>query len=160
MRCRGVNEILEAWGSAELPAALREHLAGCASCRAHHESREILRAGFRALAEEALPEAPIGFAARLVRRLEEAVSEPAREFLERAGRRVVYASLVLAMTVLLGLLVPPWSPLRGAAANHQTPTPQLQAAESDTVFSDEATFTVTRNSRNEPTGEGAPRNPK
>jgi len=142
MRCREIQEALDEFNGIEATVFLREHLDRCRSCRSYAESRRLVRAGFKALAEEPVPEASVGFAARLVRSLEETVGrvDPAREFLERAGRRAVYASLVLAMTVLLGLLVPSWSPLRGSSTLELSPAPQLQAAESDPIFADDASL--------------------
>ena len=159
MRCRNLRKGLEQLGDAGLPVDVRQHLAGCPSCREHAARTERLRTGFRALAEETPPDVPIGFAARVVRRLEEA-GEPAWELMERAGRRVVYASLVLAITLLLGLVLPRWGALSGAAGMDFAPTPQLQAAETDMVFSDEVTFPATRGSSKDLPGEGARTNLK
>ena len=49
------------------------------------------------------------------------------EFLERAGRRVVYATCVLALTLLLALALPSSGPLRGPT------TAELYLAQSEEV---------------------------
>src|SRR5579859_2043608 len=102
MRCSKVSKQLEEPESAGFAAPVRDHLSVCRSCRAEAENLKLLQAGFEALAQEAIPEVSVGFVARLMHRLDRAeLSDPAREFLERAGRRVLYASLALALTVLL-----------------------------------------------------------
>jgi len=76
-----------------------------------------LRAGWEVLAREPAPEPMLGFRERLLRRLEEASrSGQAAEFLERAGRRVVWATLALALTLLLALVLPSQGPVRSAEA--------------------------------------------
>jgi anti-sigma factor RsiW len=113
MRCEEMRRmILEDWPE-EVPAAVREHVAGCAECRAYVRDFGALRVGFRALAAEPVPEPSWGFATRVLRRLEETRDEVSVEFLERAGRRVVYATCVLALTLLLALALPSSGPLRG-----------------------------------------------
>jgi hypothetical protein len=75
----------------------------------------LVRAGFRALAEEAVPEASFGFVSRLVRRLEEWEEKGARsKFFETVGRRFVYATLALTLALLLSLVLPTSGPVRGA----------------------------------------------
>jgi hypothetical protein len=114
MRCEELRENLEAFETVELPAPAREHLASCPDCRGRVRDWRLARVGLGLLAEESVPELSVGFAARVVRRLE-GVAEAGRssgEFLERAGRRFVYASLLLALTALLFLLLPSSGPLR------------------------------------------------
>src|SRR5436309_2852904 len=103
MRCSEVRKQLEECESSGFAAPVRDHLAVCRACRAEAESLKLLQAGFMALAREAIPELSVGFVARLMHRLNSAelAVDPAREFLERAGRRVLYASLAIALTVLL-----------------------------------------------------------
>jgi anti-sigma factor RsiW len=103
---------MEDWPE-EIPAAVREHLAGCPACGALAREYGLLRAGFRALAAEPGPEPSWGFAVRVLRRLEESPEEEGAEFLERAGRRVVYATCILALTLLLALVLPSSGPVRG-----------------------------------------------
>lgn len=139
MRCRKVRESLEELREVQPTAIIQEHLASCAECRAYAEDWRLLRTGFSALAEEPAPEASIGFVARLVRRLgEAAATDVSRDFLEQAGRRVVWATLLVALTVVLVLLLPSWSPLHGpTGAAELYPTPQIAAAETDPVFADD-----------------------
>jgi hypothetical protein len=76
----------------------------------------LVQAGFRTLAEEAVPEASLGFASRLVRRLHEWQEKGARsEFFETVGRRFVYATLALTLALLLSLVLPTSGPVRGVA---------------------------------------------
>ncbi|HEV2492379.1 MAG TPA: hypothetical protein VG204_04830 [Terriglobia bacterium] len=137
MRCEEFQERLEELEALELPAPLREHAAGCALCRAYARDWRLARAGLRLLAAEPVPELPMGFAARLVRQLEEV--SPVRsseEFLERVGKRFVYASLALALTVLLFLLLPSSGPLRApTTADLYWAGPETFATESDLVLS-------------------------
>lgn len=106
-------------GEAEQAArasSAHEHLGRCADCRAWLEDWRLLQSGLRALAAEPVPETTPGFQARLLRRLEEAREgqRAAFDFFERAGRRVVWATLALALAVLLALALPSSGPLRGA----------------------------------------------
>jgi anti-sigma factor RsiW len=127
MRCEEMRRmILEEWPE-EVPAAVREHVAGCAECRAYVRDFAIVRAGLRALAAEPAPEPSWGFATRVLRRLEERREEMSGEFLERAGRRVVYATCVLALTLLLALALPSSGPLR------EPTTADLYLAQSEEV---------------------------
>jgi hypothetical protein len=116
MRCEDVHRIIvEDWPE-EIPAAVREHLAGCPGCGALAREYGLVRAGFRALAAEPVPEPSWGFAVRVLRRLEESPVPEGAEFLERVGKRVVYASFLLALTLLLALALPSSGPLRGPTA--------------------------------------------
>lgn len=117
MVCKDVEEILAETGPEGFPPPLREHVAGCPGCGVLVRDWRLVRAGFLALAQEPAPEASWGFAARLVRRLQEARVRGgmAADFFERAGRRVVFATLLLALTALIGLALPSSGPLRGPA---------------------------------------------
>jgi anti-sigma factor RsiW len=113
MRCEEVHRIfVEDW-SEEISAPVREHLAGCPACGTLAREYGLLRAGLRALAAQPAPEPSWGFATRVLRRLEETRDEASGEFLERAGRRVVYATCILALTLLLALVLPSSGPVRG-----------------------------------------------
>ena len=118
MRCDEVREILEESGPEEIAGPVRRHLMTCPACEAYARDWGLVRAGFRALRQEQAPEPTLGFAARLIRRFEEAAATPdvASVFLEQAGRRVVYATLVLALTLIMALVLPPSGPLRGPDA--------------------------------------------
>jgi hypothetical protein len=139
MRCREVRESLEELREEQPSAIIQEHVARCPDCHAYAEDWRFLRSGFSALAKEPGPEASIGFVARMVRRLEEAAkTDASRDFLEQAGRRVAWATLLVALTVVLVLLLPSWSPLHGPTGTAELyPTPQIAAAETDPVFADD-----------------------
>jgi hypothetical protein len=74
----------------------------------------LVRAGFRVLRDETVPEPSLGFAERLVRRWGD-LSKPVSvgEFFERVGRRFVYATLVLTFLLFMALVLPPTGPIRG-----------------------------------------------
>jgi hypothetical protein len=116
MDCKELRELVsELWGG-ELPVAAREHLSQCAGCEVFWRHARLVQAGFRLLAEEAAPEASLGFATRLVRRLQEWEARGARsEFFEAVGRRFVYATLALTLALLLSLALPTTGPVRGVA---------------------------------------------
>ncbi len=132
MRCEELWENLEELGGTELPAPLRKHLTSCPACQSYARDWRLTRAGLRLLASEPLPEPSVGFAARLVRRLDglAEVGRSSEQFLEQAGRRFVYASLLLALTVLLALLLPSSGPLRA------TTTPDLYFAGQEALSSE------------------------
>jgi hypothetical protein len=137
MRCEEIREVVEAHAAHEIPAAAREHLTACPGCQAYARDWRLVRAGLGALAAEPVPEASLGFRARLLRRLEEAreASGAAGEFVERVGRRVVFATLLLALTVLLALVLPSAGPVRGAAAADPFPAQaEVASAENDPLF--------------------------
>lgn len=113
MRCEEVRKIIAEDWLEEAPAAVREHLAGCPVCDGLARDCRLVRAGFHALAAEPAPEPSWGFSARLLRQLEGPSEQEGAEFLERVGRRVVYATFVLALTLLLALALPSSGPLRG-----------------------------------------------
>jgi len=100
-----------------VPETLREHLAACKECTVWWKEWQLLSAGFRALAAESVPEPSLGFSARVLRRLEEGAAlsgwGAAGDFFERAGRRVVWATLLMTLTVLLALVLPSSGPVRG-----------------------------------------------
>jgi len=116
MECKEIRDLIAERWNEDLSAETREHLAGCAGCAAYWRNARFLLAGFHALAEETPPEASLGFASRLVRRLEEWDASGARsEFFETVGRRFVYATLALTLALLLSLALPSTGPLRGVA---------------------------------------------
>jgi hypothetical protein len=127
MRCKDAQTMLIESGGGECPAALREHVAVCPSCQAYANDLESLQAGFRALAAQSAPEPSWGFAARLVRRLNDLEQGGrAADFLEQVGRRVVYAAGLLSLLLLLALVLPASGPLRGPT------TSELYWAQADT----------------------------
>ncbi|MGD0921217.1 MAG: hypothetical protein ABSA70_05545 [Terriglobia bacterium] len=127
MRCEEVRKIIAEDWPEEAPAAVREHLAGCPACDALARDHRLVRTGFHALAAEPAPEPSWGFSTRLLRRLQESPEREGAEFLERVGRRVVYATFLLALTLLLALALPSSGPLRGPT------TAELYLAQSEVV---------------------------
>jgi anti-sigma factor RsiW len=136
MRCEVVREIIENVGPEETAAGVREHLLKCADCAAYVRDWQLVRSGFQALSEEAVPEATLGFTARFLRRLDEAhVPSPAGVFLEQVGRRFVYATLVVTFALLLALALPPSGPLRGPTVSELlSAEPEVTVAVNDPVF--------------------------
>jgi predicted anti-sigma-YlaC factor YlaD len=114
MRCDDFRVMLEDAKGGAIPEALRAHLEACSECRAYAEDWAQLSEVFRAAATEPLPEPSIGFAVRLLRRLDapSGVERVATEFVERVGRRVAFATIVLAMLTLLALGLPSTGPVR------------------------------------------------
>lgn len=108
MRCEKIQQnIIEE----SLDRAAREHLAVCPQCQSFARETESLQAGFKLLAQDSAPEPSWGFAARVLRRLEEspaALFEP----LESIGRRAVYAAGAVAMTVMMALALSSSGPVR------------------------------------------------
>lgn len=114
MRCEEVREQVDELWVGKVPVEAREHLAQCSACESYFRDLRLLRAGFRVLAEEELPEPSLGFVARVVRRLGEVDEQGAAvQFFENVGRRFVYATLALTLGLLLALIVPSSGPVRG-----------------------------------------------
>ena len=133
MRCEDVREHADEIWAGEIPAEVRLHLASCPACAKYLRDMRLVRTGFRLLSEDQAPEPTLGFAARLVRRLGEASEQNAREaFFEYVGRRFVYATLVLAMFLVLALVVPSTGPVRALT----TPDLLMAEQEADTVRPD------------------------
>lgn len=121
MGCKDIREILETCD--ELPSGVREHVAGCPACQAHASGLAVLRQGLHLLNQDPVPEPSVGFRVRVLRRLEERAG---RDFLEYAGRRVVYATLVLVLVLLLAMIVPSSGPVR-RAPSLETSWPQAES---------------------------------
>jgi len=138
MDCKELRDLVsEQWGG-ELPPAAREHLSQCAGCEVFWRDARLVEAGFRALAEEAVPEASVGFASRLVRGLQEWEEKGARsEFFETVGRRFVYATLALTLALLLSLALPTSGPVQGVAgADFLGLQSQNQVSQADVIGGD------------------------
>ena len=125
MRCNEIREILEQESSSPIPPGVRRHLAACPECRAYAAGFTGLTEGMKLLAQEPVPEPSIGFSARLLYRLNE---EAARDFLENAGRRVVYATLILVAVLLLVMILPSSGPVR-RSPNLENYWPQQESVE-------------------------------
>jgi anti-sigma factor RsiW len=136
MRCGKARQLmLEESGDGAV--RLEQHLAACPACAAEAQDWARLQQGMRQFAMQAVPEPSLGFASRLVRNLQEVSGlERAGDFLERAGRRFVYAAL-LATLLLFGILVVPnSSPVRSASvAADVSAQPDTLAAQNYPIYS-------------------------
>lgn len=132
MRCEDVREKIEALWEEELPAEVRQHLAGCPACEACARDARLVRAGLRVLAEDVAPEASLGFATRLLRQLDaKSQDEAAAAFLERVGKRFVYAAALLTLGLLLALALPASGPVRGPLPDTLMAQPEIVSARPD-----------------------------
>jgi len=137
MRCRHARRLLlENEGSS---ARLEEHLSACPACATYAREWARLRSGMRGLAMQAIPEASLGFASRLARNVQEAsgAQRAGEFFLERAGRRFVYAALLAALLLFGVLVVPSSSPVRSApvVADVSAVQPETVAAQNYPIYS-------------------------
>lgn len=159
MRCDDVRMTLEECRDGAVPETLREHLAACNKCAVWWKEWQLLSAGFRALAAESVPEASPGFSARVLRRLEEGAASSgwgaAGDFFERAGCRVVWATLLVTLTVLLALVLPSSGPVRGLSeAEYLLAQPSVALMSSDPFLDSVSADFI------EPTPTGAEREKK
>ncbi|HUZ46715.1 MAG TPA: hypothetical protein VMW54_08760 [Terriglobia bacterium] len=146
MRCDVVRERIEE--SLELPARIKAHLQACSGCADYVRRWNLVQAGLVALAKEEPPQASLGFAERLVRRLESArgASQRRQQFIVEAGRRMVYATLLVALMLILGLVLPSSGPLRTPQAAESilaepevaTMSPDQMIGIPDTAYAPEA----------------------
>jgi predicted anti-sigma-YlaC factor YlaD len=140
MRCDDFRVMLEEERADALPELLRAHLEKCAECRAYAEDWSRLSEAFRAVAAEPLPEPTIGFAERLLRRLASSsgAERAATEFVERVGRRVALATMLLAMLTLLALGLPTSGPVREPASAEMMAQAEQVPSSNGIVFADDA----------------------
>jgi len=115
MRCDIVRQMVVEEG-VERPTAIQAHLESCSDCKEYLRQWEIIRAGFFALRESEVPEPSIGFATRVIRRLEDASTEiqTGQQFVDQIGRRFVYGTLMVALMLLLALVIPSSGPFRSS----------------------------------------------
>lgn len=147
MRCEEARELLEERQKEDWPAALQDHLAACSACADYGRDWRVAREGLWALAAEPVPEASIGFATRLIRGFDEAVTASQSEaFFERIGRRFVYGALMLTALLLMALATPSSGPVRGAT------TADLFLAQTEPVTSSGDPFFADEPSQNLPPG--------
>jgi hypothetical protein len=111
MRCKNIQAILIEARREDYPSEVRKHLEQCPNCRAEAAGLARLTEGMNLLARETAPEPSIGFRARVLRRLDPEWVSPA-DFLEHAGRQVVYATLLVVFFLLLAMTLPSSGPLR------------------------------------------------
>ena len=117
MDCKDVREFVSDLEADKLSPELLDHVTTCSGCKEYLDNARLVKAGFRALAAETVPEASLGFASRMVRRLEEWGGKPSRsEFFETVGQRFVYAASALVLALLLALVLPPSGPVRGISS--------------------------------------------
>ncbi len=155
MRCKQIREALESLETREVPAVIREHVTSCPDCRAYARDSRLVGYGFRALAEQKVPEASIGFVTRLVRRLGENRSRSPAEFLEEVGRRVVFATFLLTLVMLLSLAIPSAGPVRGAAtADLYLGQAEAMAAETDPILAPDVQGRLDAVPSNRPNAKG------
>jgi hypothetical protein len=123
MRCVEIREMLDQENSNPTSARVRQHLEVCSECRSYAADLSVLREGVRLLAQEPVPEPSVYFHIRVLRRL----SEDLRiDFLENAGRRVVYATLLVVVILLLAMVLPSSGPVR-RSPNLQNYWPQAES---------------------------------
>ena len=133
MRCDELRRRLDDWWEGQQDVEAREHLAGCPSCSRYHRDLRWVRAGFLLWRREEAPEPSLGFAERLVRQLGAMGNGPSlSDFLERVGRRFVYAALALTSLALLAVALSSGGPVRGlTAADIQIPTQEASLVHAD-----------------------------
>lgn len=114
MRCDNVRQIVEE--NMTRTPAVQAHVESCSGCKEYLRKWETLRAGLVALRSEQPPEPTVGFTARMMRRLENAPSEfPfGQQLVDQIGKRVVYATLMVALMLGLLLALPSSGPLRSS----------------------------------------------
>jgi hypothetical protein len=114
MRCDAVRQIVEE-GMTRTPG-VEAHVESCAGCKEYLRKWETLRAGLMVLRGEDPPEPTLGFTTRLMRRLENAPAEfPfGQQLIDQIAKRVVYATLMVALMLGLLLALPSSGPLRSS----------------------------------------------
>lgn len=122
-----------------MPELLRLHLGKCAECRSYAEDWGRVSEAFRAAAADPLPEPSFGFADRLLRRLASSsgAERAATEFVERVGRRVAFATMLLAMLMLLALGLPTSGPVREPAGAELMAQADQASNSNGIVFADD-----------------------
>jgi len=117
MRCDAVRQTVEE-GLNRTPA-VEAHVESCAACKEYLRKWQRVRAGLVALRAEEPPDPSLGFTPRLMRRLADSSADLqlGQQFIDQIGRRFVYASLMVALMVLLILALPSTGPLRSSGVN-------------------------------------------
>jgi hypothetical protein len=117
MKCDDVRAIMEETGERGAPEGVLTHLSSCASCAEWLKDWRTMAEGFQLLSQDAGPEPSWGFSERVVRRLNESAEAQrgAADLIERAGRRVVWATLAMTLAAVLALVVPSSGPVRAAS---------------------------------------------
>jgi anti-sigma factor RsiW len=140
MRCEEFRQTIEETRNREASAALREHLGQCAACAEYARDWRTVRAGLDLLSAEPAPEPRLGFAARVLKRLEESTRTltSREELLERAGRRMVYATLFVVLALVLALVVPTSGPVRAHASAELFPMEPAVMVENNPILIDDS----------------------
>jgi len=114
MRCDAVRRIVEE-NMTKTPA-IQAHVDSCSACKEYLGKWAALRASLVALRAEEPPEPSIGFTTRLMRRLESAPAEfpLGSQFMDQIAKRVVYATLMVALMLALLLTLPSSGPIRSS----------------------------------------------
>jgi|GEM_PF-434839 len=114
MRCDAVRKTVED-GMARTPA-VQVHIESCSGCKEYLRKWETLQSGLVAMRDDEPPEPSIGFTIRLMRRLENASPEFqfGPQFIDQIGRRVVYATLMVALMLAMILALPSSGPFRSS----------------------------------------------
>jgi len=143
MRCKEFRETIEDTPSRQASAALREHLGRCAACAEYARDWQTVRTGLDLLWMEPAPEPMLGFAGRVLRRLEEFTSARSsrEEMLERAGRRMLYATSFVVLALVLMLVLPPTGPVRAQASTELFPAEPAVMVENNPILIDDSTAT-------------------
>jgi anti-sigma factor RsiW len=140
MRCNETRNLFANGEDSPVPASVREHLRTCPACQADERDWRLVRAGFRVLSREPVPNAPIGFVARLKRRLAEPslAGRAATQFWDLVGRRVILVGTLLTLTIVMALMLPPSGPWRSPTALDLSLLQAEVTAENDPVLPDDA----------------------
>ncbi|HET9177139.1 MAG TPA: hypothetical protein VFQ24_02140 [Terriglobia bacterium] len=114
MRCDAVRQVLEE--NLTRTPAVEAHVDSCSGCRDYLRKWETLHASLIALRKEGPPEPTLGFTTRLMRRLESAPADfpLGYQFMDQFARRIVYATLMVALVLGLLLALPSSGPLRSS----------------------------------------------
>ncbi len=139
MRCEETRRLLEDLAGDQLPESAREHLRTCLACQAYERDWRLVRAAYRVLSGEPVPNASAGFVVRLTRRLAEGSlrRRAAAQFWELVGRRVIWVGSLLALTVVMSLMLPPSGPWRSPTGLDLSVLQAEVAAENDPLLPDD-----------------------
>jgi hypothetical protein len=138
MRCKVAREMMEE--DLRITPELQAHLASCMACADYARGWDLVHRGLATLRAQEPPQPSTGFAARVVRRLARASQEATggQQFLVEVGRRVVYATLLVALMLVLALVVPSSGPVRSVGILESVlEQPQVAAQPSDQMTSEE-----------------------
>jgi len=140
MRCEKFREIVEETGDRDWPAMLHQHLRQCAACAEYARDWRKVRTGLTLLSAEPAPEPMLGFAARVLRRLEDSAGffPSGEDLLERAGKRMVYATLFVALVLVMVLVLPTSGPVRAKASLQLFPAEPAVVAENNPFLVDDS----------------------